>query len=215
MNQPTILKIIRCFALTRQVIHFYWVYTEGDDPNGETSIENLQRIIERIIRLTIRKVSVLEPMTFLRGTIERYKDRIEILIPIGQGRLWERFAVAKEFCHALGDGPDEYSVEALQTISDLKRYSTPGSILLDGTSSVVRAEQLAELMALELIYPHEYRFSDRERRDAGEPLASIAERRGVPLTWVETALSPYLEACDAIWKALPDTDMAKTLPPLD
>ena len=211
---PTSLRLIQSFLLARQVNHFYWLHTDGDDPDGKISLENLQRVIERMTRLPIHKKRVfVDDAPSVRGSFERYSDRIEIYIRDAQGELWERYTCVKELCHSVMDKSEEYSVDVIKTIKELRKYDGI-TVALDNLSPATRSEKFAELMALELIYPIEFRQSDRQKLTDGETIGSIASRRGVPAVWVEHALGEYLEACADVWRLLPTDPMVHKLDPL-
>jgi len=207
------LKIVKCFALVRQINHFYWIHTESDENNGHVSIENIETVIERIIRLPISKFTVNKETRHTLGSFHRFEDRIEIYVRKELDPLVERFVVVKELCHAIMDESEEYSTDAVQTIRELKKLKMP-YINLEGAPLATRSEKLAEVMAVELIYPVEYRAADLSARTNGEPLASIAARRGVPPFIVEYALGEHMEFCEAIWKLLPDAQLPNHLEPL-
>ncbi len=60
-------------------------------------------------------------------------------------------------------------------------------------------------MALELIYPFEYREKDLEGVTSGNTTPEhIAKDRGVPLIWVKHALADkHHDLCRSVWKSLP------------
>lgn len=207
-------RVLQSFLLARQVNHFYWLHTDGDEPGGKASIENIEQIIERMIRLPINKYTVfVEDAPSVRGSFERYSDRIDIYIRDGQGEAWAKFTTVKEYCHALMDDKDDYSIDANDTLLQIKQFKGFGESP-DSLSQVIASEKLAEIIALELIYPIEWRRDDMEARKGGELIKDISARRCVPSLWVEYALGDHYEYCLNIWKLLPEKPIEHNLPPL-
>lgn len=212
---PVQEKILQCFVIARRVIHYYWVHTGADEHSGRLSIENLHHIVERLIRLPIQKLRVFSTdTTTVRGSYERYSDHIKIYIRDGQGELWERFTIVKELSHALAEQSHEYSVNVLTIVKELKQFD--GLLLkIDEMSAASLSEKMAELIALEIIYPVEFRLPDRAARDAGESLGAIAVRRGLPTIWVEHALGTHLDSAQAVWGLLPIESFLPSLPQVE
>lgn len=203
-------KMILVFAWSRRVVHHYWMHTDGDEA-GDVSIENVQQVISRLTGLPIEKLLVDFEGTTLRGNIERYDDRAVIHVRAGLSPNWQRFTVVKEMCHILLDEKEDWSTDVVTTISDLLSFSG-----LDGDESApLRSEKLAELMALELIYPLEFRDEDRAFLDAGGKVSDLADKRKVPPLWIERALAPgYIELCKDAWTLLKEIPSEKEPLPL-
>lgn len=98
---------------------------------------------------------------------------------------------------------DDYSTDVVQTLSHLRESKSLKQKFFDGQASAATSEQIAEMIAVELIYPYEYRDHDFKERQDGESISSIAERRGVPAYYIEVALDEgYLNSCKALWDVL-------------
>lgn len=199
--KPLLTKLLQVFAWSRRVNHYYWIHTDADGPAGEISVENLQTIIARLARVRVSKRLVHFEGSTLRGNIERYDDHVVIHVRSSLSDYWRRFTVVKELCHVLLDSDGDFSTDVVSTISELLAFQS-----LDGDeSAVLRSEKLAEIMALELIYPIEFRAEDRAFLDAGGKISALAEKRKVPPIWLERALAPwYIELCQEAWNALAD-----------
>jgi hypothetical protein len=101
------------------------------------------------------------------------------------------------------DELEDYSTDVVETIATLKKAKTPGETIEAGAALIASSENLAEVIAIELIYPFEYREEDIAKKNNGEAPSSIAERRGVPEYYVEIALDEsYVAACKALWELL-------------
>lgn len=192
-------KMLQVFVLARRVNHYYWMHTTADDNDGSVSVENLQEIIGRLAQLKISKWLVDFDGTSLRGNVERYSDRVEIHVRKSLSPYWRRFTVVKELCHLLLDSEEDWSVDVVTTISDLLSFSG----FSGDESAEIRSEKLAEVMALELIYPIEHRRRDKEAVANGAKTSDIATLRKVPAIWIERAHNEdYLSACEGAWEAL-------------
>ncbi|WP_135212333.1 hypothetical protein [Vitreimonas flagellata] len=185
--------------------HLYWTHTEGDDALNRVSIENLQRIIELVTGLKVVKQEVDFDAERLRGNYERYADHIIVRVRASLSPLWKRFTVVKELCHALLDDPSEFSPDGLKTIHDLVGFR---GFTIDQVSGETQSERIAEIMALEVIYPLENR-----RRDAAEikakstSIIDVAERRGVPPYWVGLATDDdYIANSEKLWDLIAPLD---------
>jgi len=210
MADPTV-KILRCFELAKRVNHYYWVHT----PDGASNmrVQNIERIISWMhgVRLPVQKWLVpYADASFIRGVFERYPDKLVIYIRDGQTPEWIRFTIVKELCHGLIDQPSDFSPKGQETIQGLIKYR--GVHLGELSSDVLQSEALAEITALELIYPFEFRREDAAALKAEKlKLGDLVKKREVPSVWIQRALNPdHIEACESFWKALKD----ETPPPL-
>jgi len=174
------------------------MHTEADE-NRAVSIENLHRVFACLAGIHIRKLLVDFEGGSLRGNVERYEDHAIIHVRLSQSDYWQRFTVVKELCHVLLDEKEDWSTDVVETISGLLAFTG-----LNGEESApIRSEKLAEVMALELVYPLEYRAEDRAYIEAGGKVTEVSDNRKVPPLWVERALKPhYMEMCEEAWKLL-------------
>lgn len=193
------LKLIEAFRRAKSVTHYYWEHTPHS--GAAMSVENIQHIIELMTRLKVEKFSVDFPGNVIRGNYERYADRAVIHVRKSQSPEWVRFTIVKELCHVLIDKDADFSTDAEATIRELVEYS--GLATGDHMSNVMLSERIAEIIALELVYPFEYRDQDAAAVAAGAQHSAIAATRLVPSIWIQRALSkPYLESCRSYWAAI-------------
>lgn len=186
------VQLLRSFDRARLVNEVYWNHTEGDEKGRRVSVMNLWKAVEKIIDLPIHRLFVDAGGDFLRGLTERYPDRVEIYVSLNQPEPWQRFTFVKELCHALCDGEEEFSTDGLTTLRALTK-----TLDINGATPVVRAESFAEVIAVELLYPWEFRRKDKE---LGTPPSSLAEEFGIPARWIEASLTDnYLDTCDLLW----------------
>lgn len=190
------VQLLHSFDRARLVNEVYWNHTEADEGGGRrVSVMNLWKAIEKIVGLPIEKVDVDAGGTFLRGLTERYPDRIVIYVSQRQPEPWRRFTFVKELCHALCDGEEEYSADGMTTLSELTK-----TIDIDGAAPPLVSEEFAEIIALELLYPIEFRRGDKE---AGKSTSALAEEFCIPAKWAENALvEKYLQTCEMIWRLM-------------
>jgi hypothetical protein len=196
------VRLLQCFERAKQVNHYYWMHTEADD-GSYVRVENIEHIISRMTKTPIIKQVVPFEGTIVRGMCERYDDRVQIYIRAAQPTVWVRYTIIKELCHVLNDQPCEYSPRGQDTIEAMVRFVglAPGN----GMSDVLQSERLAEITALELLYPLEFRDGDRAIVENGGTIDDIVSLRQVPSAWVQRGLDQnYCKACRTFWRALPD-----------
>lgn len=194
-------KFLHGYSRVRHVNDLYWAHTTAD-ADGRVSVENLEKAVTLITGLRVEKYIVTFKAEAVRGAFERYPDHVKIFVRSDQSAVWIRFTVVKELCHALCDIPETYSVEPVRTIQGLLDHTdfVPGEHV-DGE---VQSERIAELMAMELLYPFEIRDGDIKAKDAGlETVRSLSEKRGIPSVWVERALEPvFTKFAHTMWGIL-------------
>ena len=194
-------KLLHAYSCVRRVNNMYWAHTTADSAGG-VSVENLEKAVTIITGLRVEKYLVDFEAAAVRGAFERYPDRVKIYVRRSQSGLWIRFTVVKELCHALCDLPDTYSVDGVKTIQGLMNH---GDFLpTEHMGGEVQSERIAELMAMELLYPFEIRDGDLKARDAGvESVRTLADKRGIPGVWVERALEPHFgKFAKTMWRIL-------------
>lgn len=202
-----LLKVLNAFYAAKRVHHYYWMHTDGDDHVSRTvSIENIQRIIEVLTGSSIEKEEIDEESEFHRAFIERYNGGqvCKIWIMAGEPESWKRFAAVKEMCHVLIDGEEDFQSDPCKTIGGLK---DGGGILDEHSTPEADSEYLAEIIAMELIYPLEFRRDDRKRLKEGATLEELAADRNVPAKYISLGASDtWYEVCLNIWRSLKDVE---------
>jgi Zn-dependent peptidase ImmA (M78 family) len=201
------VKLVRAFELAKRVNHYYWVHTPDEALNMR--VENIQRIVSWMSRLPVEKLEVDFEGEIIRGVYERYADRVVIYIRKKQSKEWIRFTIVKELCHLLIDQVGDFFPDGVETLRGLLKFEMKA----DDMTPALLSERLAEVTALELIYPLEFREPDLADLKAKKvTIADIVAKREVPSLWVQYALDDeYIEACKYFWKVLSD----ETPPPLE
>lgn len=206
------LKVVNAFYAAKRVNHYYHMHTSGDDiASQRVSVENIHTIIELLTGLTIQKSEVDVESEFHRALVERYVDagtekKVNAIYVIGgESSAWKRFATVKELCHILIDTDEDFQPDPCVTIANMK--DTP-QFLEEHNPPATDSEYLAEVIAMELIYPLEHRREDIKSLEAGKTtIEAIAEHRDVPLKYVSLGVTNgHFETCVMIWKSLKDVD---------
>lgn len=207
-----VLKFVNAFYAAKRVNHYYHMHTSGDDTASQrVSVENIHKIVELLTGLTIEKNEVDVEAEFHRALVERYVDegsgkRVnEIFVMAGESSAWKRFATVKELCHILIDTDMDFQPDPCVTIANMK--DTP-QFLEEHSPPAADSEHLAEVIAMELIYPLEHRREDIKALESGSTtIDAIADRRDVPLKYVSLGVTNgHFETCVTIWKSLKDVD---------
>ena len=165
----------------------------------DLSVEEFQRVITDMYRLRIYKHQVPFEGTFLRGMMERYTDRVIIYVKKNMEEDWKRFATVKELCHVVNDEPEDWTTEGAETIKHLlAEYHINKDRLAMPT---VQSENMAEISAIELLYPYKDRLSDLSALNGGKlTTAKIAGYYKIPEVIVAQALSDwYHDMAQSVW----------------
>ncbi|WP_431298317.1 hypothetical protein [Tabrizicola sp. BL-A-41-H6] len=201
------LKLVNAFYAAKRVNHYYHMHTSGDElVNQRVSVENIHKIIELLTDLVIEKDEVDVESEFHRAFVERYVDQAgnkvnKIHVIKSEASWWKRFACVKELCHILVDTEEDFQPDPCVTIGNMKE--TP-HFMEEHTSPEADSEYLAEVIAMELIYPLEHRREDiMMLEQASTTIEAISERRDVPRKYVSLGVTNgHFETCVKIWKSL-------------
>lgn len=101
----------------------------------------------------------------------------------------ERFITVKEASHLVIDGEDSFIDGCIKLVEEIVY---PPSMYIDKLSEAVQSEWMAEIFALELLFPFEVRAGFRNRiLDADDKLTAwdVADQFKIPLKKVEWILS--------------------------
>ncbi|GAB5509186.1 MAG: hypothetical protein Rhims3KO_05870 [Hyphomicrobiales bacterium] len=133
--------------------------------------------------------------------IERYDGSAKIFVlenqdlDTKQNRYWQRFIAVKEACHIAIDGHEDWQADGVVTVEELindLRSESSGAPIYE-----VQSEYLAEIVAIELLYPFEFRQVDLE---SGKAASELADEYQVPTYVVELALSSsHIKLAEVFW----------------
>ena len=125
------------------------------------SISDLARIIADMYQLKITMFEVVLVGDRLRSLVERYNDNTAVIyVKHDLTPEVQRFSATKELMHLVIDEPEDWSPAGVAT---LQSFFTEMSIA-NGDKHLAetraQSEALAEIAALETLYPYEFREQD-------------------------------------------------------
>lgn len=177
-------------------------------PNlNRLSVEDVFAIVRQMYQIEIVKQGVPFEARHTRGMLLRFRHKALIYVRHDLDDDMKRFTAVKELCHVILDEEEDWSVDGVNTIEQLQNdlHLNGNDAKAKMAASTSQAELLAELAALELLYPIECRRADQQRQNF------VAERaayeHGIPVSMVERSISEnYREAADRLWSdvGLPD-----------
>ena len=194
-------KLESAFRKVRDIQEFVRAYVIAPD-KVPVSVEDTQWAIEQKYELKISKELVDFPAVHIRGMIERYEDgRANIFIRLRQdtdaeiNKYWHRFIAVKEMAHLAIDEKEDWNTDGCRTIDELiKDHGFDG---MRPAAEEIQSEVLAELVAIEILYPMEFRQGDLDRGATNSALAAEYE---VPQYVVQRALAPgSMKRSRALW----------------
>jgi hypothetical protein len=175
-------------------------------PGPVLSVMDLHWAVSDAYELKIDMVEVSFDGTHFRGKVERYtNDTARILIRAQQSPAFMRFVAVKELCHLMNDEHDDWSSLGVETISGLMRdwaVCAAGGGGVPDPGNPLQSESLAEIGAIELMYPFEYREADLKKLQAGATtIEAIALEHEAPSYAIEQALKHH-EIFAEFWNAI-------------
>lgn len=202
-------KLEATFRKVKEIQEFVRTYCLA--PQGiKVSVEDIQWAIEQKYGLKITKELIDFPGNYIRGMLERYQDgSAHVFIrekqdedPKANG-YWHRFIAVKEMAHLAIDEKEDWSTDGAETLDELiKEHEIDrGSPPRDG----IQSEVLAEIAAIELLYPMEFRQADIEK---GTPHSELAATHEVPQYVIQRALSSnHMKRARAMWNEIGGHDL--------
>ncbi len=170
------------------------------------SVMDFHWAVQDIYGLEIEMLKVSFSADHLRGKVERYSNnKARVLVRASQSPEFLRFVAVKELCHLMNDEEDDWSAAGVETITgllkewELRRENGTGD--LDPTDPLM-SEILAEIAAIEMMYPREFRANDIAKIAAKQTTTQkIALTHELPPYAIELAHRHHdiLEQC---WSAL-------------
>ena len=189
-------KIEAGFELARQITEAACM--KGVDPE-KLSIDELRDHISEMFEVEIDMKLLDVEVEAVYGFIMRYENGKRACVYIAKNipPRWKRLVGVKELCHVVVDVEEDWNPNGLDTLQRLMTWT----IDMDAEENLaVRSEHIAEMVALELIYPLENRRADIA---AGEKTDQIAAKYKLPETIVQMVVSPaYIKSCDKYWRAV-------------
>jgi Zn-dependent peptidase ImmA (M78 family) len=161
---------------------------------SERSVDGLIDVARHVLGKTIhlKKLDIDKEDTSTWGACFAYDTHYDVCTVDGLNYCWTRFIYCKEVFHAILDR-DEYRNVSLCAHIDEAVSVFPDPEYSAKPSTAVMAEKLAEIAAMEFLFPYTRRKQELEK-DGSVNYQTIAERYRVPLVLVERYLSAvYME----------------------
>lgn len=181
-----------CLEKVDEIAAYYMAtYIGADDP--VRSIDNLKLACETYlnVRITLFEGDTHRDETAVWGAFIKKPDGYDIVISQGHNYCWRRFVTCKELFHVVLDKEEYRNMDIEAHVNEVTvtfpdHHSRPGV--------PVMAEMLAEISAMEFLFPYRRRQQALVGQHKDNFLA-IAEMHKVPQVHVEKYLSPsYMEA---------------------
>ncbi|MGO9485686.1 MAG: hypothetical protein ACLPX9_14040 [Rhodomicrobium sp.] len=152
------------------------------------SLKDLGYAVEQLYNLEVKTKKVDAITTFTWGAIQFYPDRVEIYISQLLNESLARFVFAKELGQLILKDAQNVTDDPVALVSGLIQEQR-----LRGTARArpdVVSEQIAIIVAVELLFPFELRATSRQRICTGDvTLQEEAKRFDIPEHIVELAIS--------------------------
>lgn len=190
-------KLVAGFEHARRINEALWL--DGADSQN-ASIDELHEIVQRTYDINIEFIVLPIETEHVYGMIHRYAGgSAKIYLVESVPDRWKRLVGAKELCHVVIDTQDDFTTNGEDTLQRL--VALRGVDLNAPENAGLRSEHVAEIVAWELLYPHELRAAEVVKCKGNPPaLASLAARLQLPeqvLSFIHSA--PYMEMCDKVW----------------
>ncbi|WP_139792280.1 hypothetical protein [Henriciella litoralis] len=186
--------VANAVLVANEVVNQPGVYGPSKQWDGPVSVDALREyvIAKTGIPLSIKDVSFEGKFTCSR--IERYKDRNEITVRFDLDQDMKRFGCVKELAHILIDTDESMQPYGDHRIDDLVDRGIIGLASGDGpTGMATQSEYLAEIAAMEIMYPLERRNIDMSAsQESGVlPIRRVALEREMPPVYVAASINEH------------------------
>jgi Zn-dependent peptidase ImmA (M78 family) len=155
------------------------------------SVDAARVVIEELsgYKVTMRSVSFDAKHVFAR--VEKYKDKTATVdVRHNLSEDWKRFVAAKELLHLIIDKDEDMSPYGDETLDKLVRDGHIGIISQNGDKPPAQSELIAEVAAMELLYPIQNRPSDLgDVKAEKSSFAKLSIRYGIPPNFIDTVFS--------------------------
>jgi Zn-dependent peptidase ImmA (M78 family) len=182
--------LTQCFSEVNNISEIYRLNYLAADATVR-SVDNLHNLcgtfLEKKVLLKFHKQRFSD--SSVRGFYVNYPDRFEIVILQGQNKCWTRFVTCKELFHVILDGTESRTIDIEGLIDEftISFLETEHS----ATSSAA-TEILAEVAAMEFLFPYENRAAALEKcNDDPENYMEIARFYSIPRVLVEKYLNKH------------------------
>ncbi len=165
MNTRSAGRVVSVLKNVQKVKDHLYSLTEQTFP---VSVEEIQSSIQSVYNIKIDKFELDYEPSDLLGLHERWeKTQKSVIVVIPRMEVEKsRFYATKEMCHVVVDRKEDRSVdgpEVVQRLLTLSSFRQFPDTLSDTNSNQLNSEALAEMAALEFLYPFEMRVIDRKK----------------------------------------------------
>lgn len=184
-----------CLEKVGEVVDFYNGYIASDDP--KRSVNYLHDICERHLGLTVRRLELEIPE---RGSavkaafILTKTGAYDICVARNLNHCWSRFVFCKELFHVVMDREESRNMDIPKHVEAFTVPFPGGEDNAPEPTIAVQSEFLAEIAAMEFLFPYRRRVEELNGPNKTDSMA-IAEKYKVPLVYVEKYTSkPFMDA---------------------
>lgn len=155
------------------------------------SLDATKEIIEEQTEYSVLIRSVSFQATHIFARVEKYKDHTATIdVRHDLSEQWKRFVTAKELLHLIIDKDEDMSPYGDETLDKLLTDGHIGIVSQNGDKPPAQSELIAEVAALELLYPIQNREDDLKAVSSGKIThTKLAIRYGIPPNFIDTAFS--------------------------
>ena len=153
------------------------------------SVDAAKEVIEELSGYSVVMRSVSFEATHIFARVEKYKDKTATIdVRHNLSDQWKRFVSSKELLHLIIDKDEDMSPYGDETLDKLVRDGHIGVISQNGDKPPAQSELIAEVAAMELLYPMQNREGDLKLlSDEKTSMRKLSIQYGIPDNFVETA----------------------------
>lgn len=183
-------KVVNALLKAQAVLAEVEIFA-GDTSKIPISIDQLHQTVSRLSEYSIDLKLVSFEAHYIYGRCEKYEGRRAVIdIKYDLPKDWRRFVTAKELMHLMIDEDEDMSPYGDQTLEKLVQDGHIGVISTNGSELPSQSELIAEVAAIELLYPIQLRLDDlKETASQMVNHKKTAITYGIPINYVETAFS--------------------------
>lgn len=151
------------------------------------SVDATKEVIEELSGYSVLMRSVSFEAKHVFARVEKYRDMTATVdVRHNLPEDWKRFVAAKELLHLIIDKDEDMSPYGDETLDKLVQDGHIGIISQNGDRPPAQSELIAEVAAMELLYPMQNRASDLKEKAS---FAKLSLRYGIPLNFIDTVFS--------------------------
>lgn len=200
-------KTHECFKKVKYIKEHAQIYCLSPD-RVPVSVEDLFRVVSDMYDMKISKQDVVYEGEWVNSLVERYNNQHAIVyVKHNLEDHYKRFCATKELMHLAIDEPEDWSVDGTETLAALfvEMSFDNGNV----AENVAQSEVFAEIAAIEILYPYEFRALDRKSlADQTTSLIKLSLEYEIPTFIVARALSEwYDKIATSVWGHLNSQDL--------